>query len=155
MFVYSVRASGVKFFAIILAALAVLIGVLISGDSVYAASVAVGDVDFSGIKTEEDRIAFIESFGIKVDKSSGTSIDFLMPENFDRIMIGYNEIQKTQGLDISRYAKKKVTRYTYEAVDYGDYDGAVFVNLLVYRSTIIGCDVSSGDPEGFVKPLFG
>jgi len=57
------------------------------------------------------------------------------------------------GLDLSKYAKKKVTRYTYEIDGYEDYDGAVMVNLLVYRNRIIGCDVSSADPEGFVKEL--
>ena len=68
-------------------------------------------------------------------------------------MLGYNEIQKDQGLDLSKYAKKKVTRYTYTLKDYNEYDGEVYVNLLVYRGRVIGCDVSSADPEGFVEPL--
>ena len=76
-----------------------------------------------------------------------------MPESFDRIMLGYNEIQKAQGLDLSGYAKKRITRYTYEMDGYDGYEGTVYVNLLVYRSRVIGCDISSADPEGFVEPL--
>ena len=64
-----------------------------------------------------------------------------------------NEIQKLQGLDLTKYKNKKVTRYTYTANDYEGYDGEVNVNLIVYRNTVIGCDVSSVDPTGFVKPL--
>ncbi len=153
MFICSVRASSIKFFAVILLTVAVLFGIFISGDTVFASSSMIGDVDFSGIKTEEDRIAFLSSLGIVVDPLSVEAVDFVMPENFDRVMLGYNEIQKAQGLDLSKYAKKKVTRYTYSVNDYDSYDGEVFVNLLVYRNRIIGCDVSSADPEGFVSPL--
>ena len=73
-----------------------------------------------------------------------------MPEEFDRVMQGYNEIQKTQGLDLSRYRKKKVTRYTYEVTNYPDYEGTVYANLIVYRGRIIAADLSSADPLGFV-----
>ena len=76
-----------------------------------------------------------------------------MPENFDRVILGYNEIQKLQGLDLSKYSRKRVTRYTYEVEGYPDYEGKVNATLLVYRNRIIGCDISSADPEGFVKPL--
>ena len=61
-------------------------------------------------------------------------------------------MQKKQGLDLSKYAKKRVTRYTYTVTNY-DSDGAVFANLFVYRGKIIACDISSADPKGFVVPL--
>ena len=66
-------------------------------------------------------------------------------------MQGYNEIQKTQGLDLSRYRKKKVTRYTYEVTNYPDYAGTVYANLIVYRGRIVAADLSSADPSGFVR----
>lgn len=153
MFIFSVRASSIRFFAIIALAFAVLIGVMASGNSVFASGVPVGEVDFSGIKTEDDRVAFIEQFGLRVKGAHSDSCDFVMPQNFDRVIMGYNEIQKTQGLDLSKYAGKKVTRYTYAIESYEGYEGEVFVNLLVYRNRVIGCDASSGSPDGFVKPL--
>lgn len=153
MFIFSVRASSIKFFSILVLAFAVLIGVMASGNTVFASGAPVGEVDFSGVKTEDDRVAFIEQFGLKVKGASLDSCDFVMPENFDRVIMGYNEIQKTQGLDLSKYAGKKVTRYTYGIDSYDGYDGEVFVNLLIYRNRVIGCDVSSGSPDGFVKGL--
>ena len=78
---------------------------------------------------------------------------FTVPDNFDKVLSGYNELQKSQGLDISRYKNKKVTRYTYEIDGYGDYKGKAFVNLIVYRNTVIACDVSSLEGDGFVEPL--
>ena len=81
--------------------------------------------------------------------------EFRVPENFDRIIAGYNEIQKKQGLNIEKYKNKKVTRYTYEIEDY-EYEGKkveAVVNLVIYKNTVVACDVSSASPDGFVLPL--
>ena len=153
MFVFSIRASSIRFFAILALTFAVLLGLLASGNSVFASGAPMGEVDFSGVKTEDDRVAFIEQFGLRVKGASTDACNFVMPENFDRVIMGYNEIQKAQGLDLSKYAGKKVTRYTYALEGYGEYDGEVFANILIYRNRVIGCDVSSGSPDGFVKPL--
>ena len=154
MFIYSVRASTIKFFSVIVLTLLVLVGILVIGgqgaDTVYAVS---GNIDFSGVKTNEDRIAFISQFGIKVKSEPAEEVEFRVPENFDRVIMGYNEIQKRQGLDISKYKNKKVVRYTYEAENYNGKDGGVFVNLVVYKGTVIACDVSSSSPDGFIEPL--
>ena len=106
MFVCSVRASSVKFFAIIALTLVMLIGALSIGGAVAEAS-ASGKIDFDGIKTNEDRIAFISQFGISVSGEPKESESFTVPENFDKVIAGYNEIQKSQGLDISKYKNKK------------------------------------------------
>ena len=153
MFIFSVRASTVKVFAVLLLTFAVLLSLILSGNTVFASGEPVSSVDLSGIKTEDDRVAFIEQFGIRVKGAAKESETFVMPENFDRVIEGYNEIQHRQGLDLSKYKKKKVTRYTYEVDGYEGYDGDVFVNILVYRNKVIGCDVSSADPNGFVKGL--
>ena len=151
MFIYSVRASTIKFFSVIVLTLLVLVGILVigsvGGDSVYAVS---GNVDFSGVKTNEQRVAFISQFGINVKGEAVEEEEFRVPENFDRVIAGYNEIQKKQGLDIAKYKNKKVTRYTYEA----EYNGSpAYVNLIIYKGTVIACDVSSASPDGFIEPL--
>ena len=131
MFIFSVRASSIRFFAILALAFAVLVGVMMSGGAVFASGAPAGEFNFSGIKSEDDRVAFVEQFGLKVKGAHSDACDFVMPENFDRVILGYNEIQKRQGLDLSKYAGKKVTRYTDEIDGYEGYDGEVFVNLLV------------------------
>ena len=150
MFILSVRASSVKFFVIIALTVAILTGLIVSGSTVSAA--ADTEIDFSGVKTEQDRRDFIARCGITL-KEGEEKVEFVMPENFDRVMLGYNEIQKIQGLDLSKYSRKRVTRYTYEVESYPDYGGKVNATLLVYRNRVIGCDISSADPNGFVKPL--
>ncbi len=153
MFVYSVRASTVKFFAVIVLTLGVLVGAIVISNSGTVAASASGSINFGNIKTNDDRLEFISQFGINVSGEPKESVTFSVPEDFDKVISGYNELQKSQGLDISKYKNKKVTRYTYEIDGYGDYQGSVNVNLIVYRNTVIACDVSSADPSGFVEPL--
>ena len=153
MFIYSIRASTVKLVGVMALALALVFGIVISGNAnaISASSSATG-IDFSGIKTNEQRVAFIENFGIKVEETPVEEEAFRMPEDFDRVILGYNELQKKQGLDLSKYQKKKVTRYTYKVTNY-DSDGEVYANLFVYRGKIVACDLCSANPDGFVIPL--
>ena len=168
MFIFSIRASSIKFFGILLLTFAVLIGIMLSGQTVSASSASVGDIKLSGMKTEEKRIEFLKSFGIEVEGEAEAKA-FIMPESFDKIMSGYNEIQKAQGLDIAKYAKKRVTRYTYKVSNFADIaeryapehqtsDGEwviseVYANLFIYRNKIIALDISSAQMGGFVEPI--
>lgn len=152
MFIYSVRASTIRFFSILALTLVLLVGILaFGGGGQLSVSASSGKVDFSGVKTNEERVAFISQFGIKVAEQPVETVDFRVPENFDRVIAGYNEIQKSQGLDLTRYKNKKVTRYTYESADYNG-KGA-YINLVIYKGTVIACDISSTEPDGFVEPL--
>ena len=153
MFIYSIRASTLKFFACILLCVTVLAVLLTLGtpESVYAA-VDGKEINYGGMKTNEDRVAFIESFGIKVKPEPTSEESFTMPDDFDRVILGYNQIQKAQGLDLTKYTRKRVTHYAYEVTNY-DTDGPVYVNLLVYRNKIIAADITSASDGGFVSAL--
>ena len=152
MFVCTFRASGIKFFGIIALTLIVLLGLTLGGGEGVVSAYVKREVDLTGMKTREDRVEFLKSFGIEVAEGE-ESESFVLPENFDRVLLGYNEIQKKQGLDMSAYGRKKITRYTYTVSNYNSTDGEVKANLFVYRNKIIGCDVSSAAPDGFVEPI--
>ena len=153
MFIYSIRASTLKLTACIVLCFTVL-AILLSfntGDTVFASADG-KEVNYGGMKTNEDRVEFIKGFGIEVKSDPVAEESFVMPENFDRIILGYNQIQKSQGLDLTKYQKKRVTHYAYEVTNY-DYDGTVYVNLLVFRNRIIAADISSAAAGGFVFGL--
>ena len=153
MFIYSIRASTVKFFAFIALSFVILGAIALWGGEGAVVASANGEwIDFGGMKTNEDRVNFIKSFGIEIENEPVEEQSFPMPDNFDRVILGYNELQKKQGLDISKYAKKKITRYAYKVTNY-DSDGEVYANLFIHRGKIIACDVSSVSPDGFVVPL--
>lgn len=153
MFIYSLRASTLKFFAVVSVALATLITLIAFIPAYGQESAAVsGEVEirYDGIKTEADRVAFLRQFGWEVKGEPIEVKEVTIPSEFDKIFMGYNEIQKRQGLDLSDYKKKKVTRYTYEITNYKEEDGVVYANLLVYRNRVIGGDLCSADATGFI-----
>jgi hypothetical protein len=153
MFIYSVRASTVRFVATIILCAAVLVLLLSLGSAETVYACAGGrEINYGGMKTNEDRIAFIESFGIRVKNEPTREETFTMPDDFDRVISDYNQIQKSQGLDLTKYGRKRVTHYAYEVTNY-DTDAAVYVNLIVYRNRIIAADISSASDGGFVSSL--
>ncbi len=153
MFIYSVRASHVRFFVLLAAVLVLLLGFVVIGgtQAVYASAQAQGEYSFGGVKDAAGRMSFLSQFDIEV-KGEAEEESFTMPGDFDRVLRGYNEIQKAQGLDLTKYTGKTVTRYTYEVTN-ADCEGTVYATMLVYRGRVIACDVSSSDPRGFVKPM--
>ena len=154
MFIYSLRASTIKFFAVVCVALVTLI-TLIAFVPTYgeAADQTVSkdtEINYDKIKTNEDRINFLSQFGWEVKPDAVTATEVKIPSEFDKIFTGYNELQKRQGLDLSKYKKKSVMRYTYEITNYKDYDGVVYANIIVYRNKVVGGDICSADAAGFI-----
>ena len=156
MFIYSLKASTLKFFAVVCVALATLITLIafipVTADDTAPVSGNI-KIDYSGIKTEEDRIEFLRQFGWEVKPEAVESVEITIPERFDKIFTAYNEMQKRQGLDLSKYKKKNAQRYTYEITNYDGYDGVVYANIIVYRNKVIAGDVCSADVKGFVHGL--
>ena len=69
---------------------------------------------------------------------------------FDTVFAGYNELQKLQGLDLSSYKRKTLTRYTYEVTNYEGHAGRVLANLLIYRGRVVGGDICTESKDGFI-----
>ena len=156
MFVYSLRASTLKFFAVICVALTALITMITfipgydGGELGYITTGSAKEINYDKIKTNEDRVNFLSQFGWKVSDEPVETAEIVIPEEFDKIFTGYNEIQKRQGLDLSKYKKKSVMRYTYEVNNYQGEDGKVYANVIVYRNKVIGGDICSADVNGFI-----
>ncbi len=153
MFVYTMRAGTIKFFAVVGAALALLITLIVLVPT-YGADTptAAEEVSYSygKIKTSDDVEQFLSQFGWQVQDAPTEEVKVTLPDEFDKIFTAYNEIQRRQGLNLSKYKRKDVTRYTYEVTNYADYNGKVYANVLVYRNRVIGGDICSADTTGFI-----
>lgn len=171
MFVYTVKASALKLVGCLclVAVLTLSLYFLIPQDSTGAvpeasnASGTVGEpevsevstnektVKYSKIRTNEDRIAFLSAFGWQVESEPIEEVVLKIPKDFDKILSAYNNIQLHQGLDLSKYSGKEVTRVTYRVTNYPDYDGEVVADLIIHHDRVIGGDICSADVDGFIK----
>lgn len=156
MFVYSMRAGTLRFFAIIAVALAVLVALIAFVPELSPAVAASTEesatetVRYEKVKSNEERIAFLAQFGWEVAAEPVESTTVTIPREFDKVFGAYNELQRAQGLDLSTHAGRTVERYTYTVTNYKDYDGTVFANLLVHRGRVIGGDICSAESGGFL-----
>ena len=153
MFMVTVRATTLRFALVLVLSLGVFCLVMLfgGGDSVYA--MADGEViRYSGVRTEEERINFLSQFGIEVKEGSESVENFSVAESLDRVLLAYNELQKKQGLDLSKYTGKRLVRYTYEVTN-SQREGPVYVNVFVSRGRVVAGDVSGEGENAFVMAL--
>ena len=159
MFIYSFRAASLKFFGIIAITLAALIAIIAfvpvytqGGVADTPAGITEKDVSYSydKVKDVSGVVSFLSQFGWTVDGATAQSAKVTIPDEFDKVFAAYNEIQKSQGLDLSKFRRKELTRYTVEVTNYKDYEGTVYANVLVYRNKVVGGDICSADVAGFV-----
>lgn len=162
MFIYSFKASSIKFFGVLCVALTALITLIAfvpayagaEGGGVAADTPTGGEAtvsySFEKVKSADGAAAFLAQFGWVVDAGSAETREVTIPAEFDKVFAGYNELQRAQGLDLSRYKKKTVTRYTFTVTNYEGAEGPVYANVLVHRGRVIGGDICSADVTGFI-----
>jgi len=105
------------------------------------------------IKTAEDRISLLESFGWQVEKDPVEFMEVTIPSEFDATYAQYNEVQKEQGFDLEKYAGKHVMKYSYAVTNHPSGEANVIATILVYKNKLIGGDVSSAKMDGFLHGL--
>ncbi len=153
MFVYTLKASGLKFFAVVavsVALLATAIGVLPMVST--ASDAATVNTDFKNIATEEDMVQFLGGFGHEVESKAVNIYEIEIPQEFNTVFEKYNEIQRAQGLNLKRYAGKDATVYVFKVNNY-EYEGEVLATLFIRNGRVIAGDICSKDGDGFVKGL--
>ncbi len=151
MFVFTMKASGLKFFGILALSVALLTTAISILPSVNAAAdVASVATDFKNISTEQDMVNFLSQFGHDVDPKPVDVFEMEIPEEFNSVFESYNEIQRAQGLNLKRYLGKDATVYIYK-VNNSEYEGEVFATVFIRNGRIIAGDICSKDGEGFVK----
>ena len=101
--------------------------------------------------TNDARVKFLTDLGWDVTASPAEAAEVKIPKDADEVFDRYNELQKSQGYDLSKYAGKKVMRYVYKINNYPDAKEPVYATLLVYKDRIIGGDITDTTPGGRVR----
>ncbi|MBP3334434.1 MAG: DUF4830 domain-containing protein [Clostridia bacterium] len=155
MFVYSFRASSLKAFATISFALVILVALILTVPSYGALETNADAVSYSGVKNAQDAAKFLNQFGWKVSGDAVETVELKIPSEFDNVFTEYNEIQKRQGLDLGKYRRKNVTRYTFEVTNYPDATGKVLASVIVHKGNVIAGDLCQNGANGFVVGFDG
>ena len=136
----------------VLLALAAVAGVIIAlilflggGDSSTPTAASVSDND--------GRVKFLTDLGWEVSASPAESGQVRIPQEMSDVYQRYNDLQKSQGYDLTPYAGKAVMRYVYNVNNYPGATEPVYATLLVYKNQIIGGDITNTAANGVIQGL--
>ena len=119
----------------------------------HGLSAVSASAEVKGVRDNDDRVAYLESYGWAVSQDPIATEELLIPEEFDASYDAYLALQSEQGFDLTAYCGKRVKRYTYEITNYPTGETGVQAALLVYKNTVIGGEVLSATPDGFLHGL--
>ena len=137
-----VKMKTVIIFVLVLATAAAIL--LLSGRSRKEAA----QEDARKAETNEERVAYLESFGWEVDPNPELAQEVRIPAEANEVYTRYNDLQKSQDFDLEPYAGMCVKQYRYRINNYPNGETPVYATLLVYKGHVIGGDVSSGSVDG-------
>lgn len=100
-------------------------------------------------ETNEERVAFLQSFGWEVEAQAAETREVMIPAEFNDVYTAYNAMQQAQGFDLLPYAGQVCTQYKYRITNYPK-KTEVFATLLVYGRIVIGGDVACAEVDGFM-----
>ena len=147
MFVKTVKVkSAVKVLAIIAAAAAVL-------------ALALGLINHFGLgspnitlESEEAQREFLQSLGWEISSTPIDVKEVTIPKEWTSVYEEYNDLQKQQGFDLSRYKGEKVTVYTWLITNY-EGNPSVAATLMLKDDKLVAGDVQALELGGFMQGL--
>ncbi len=146
MVIFTAKLSKSKLAAIgliLLAAISVLI-ITISGCTKQ---------ETPNLSSNAERVAYLQQLGWEVSTEPVESQEVLIPAEMNEVLEKYNELQRSQGMDLTKYQGKTAKRFVYLISNYPNAEGDVYATLITYKGRLIAADVSSTENGGFVRPL--
>jgi len=141
VFVFTARLNRKKLALTLLGALAVC-GVLLSALALSTRGEAVSvEISPKGIKTAEDRADYLAQWGWLTPAEESAVEELAMPEEFGPEYDKYLALQAQQGFDLTKYAGKRIKRYTYDILNYPGGVQGVQAHLLICKNTVIGGEI--------------
>lgn len=152
MVIFTAKLSRFRLIGILAAAIALILLVIFLANR--GTGTTMEPVAGTKLSTPESRSDFLLSCGYKTAQEPVRTQEVLIPKEFTEVYSQYNQLQRTQGFDLSKYKGKRVMQYVYlvEAQPEESSD-PVYATLLLYKNKLIGADLSRGGADGFLRPL--
>ena len=149
MVIMSAKVSKRKILTVLVAAVAVvvLLALLLSGANKPSAPPEEAGPSLDA-GTNEERIAFLSSYGWTVEEAPAETQEVRVPEEFNEVFTRYNQLQQSQGFDLTELAGKTLRRYVYTITNYPGGADNCYATVLVYKNKVVGGDVNCASQGG-------
>lgn len=156
MIVFATKLSAKKAAAglLLLCAVGLSVGYLLpeAEPEVITATASTPDLGMK-LKGSEDCVRLLESCGWQVDPAPVCEQEVQIPESFDAAYQSYNELQQSQGLDLTAHKGKRAMLYTFHVLNHPSGEEGVTANLVVRKKKLIAADVCSAKTDGFLHGI--
>ena len=106
----------------------------------------------AAVATNNDaRVKFLKDFGWEIASSPVESSQVRIPDKTTEVFDRYNQLQKSQGYDLSKLAGKNAMRYVYKVNNYPGATEPVYATVLIYKNEIVGGDITDTSAKGKVQ----
>ena len=150
MFVITTKVSKTKIAAIVTLVIA---AVVLAAILAAAKNGLVESLDERNGETNEERAAYLSECGWQINAEPVQTQTVNIPAEDSEVFRRYNELQKSQGFDLTAYAGRTAARYVYEVLNYPEAQGPVYATLFVLDGKIIGGDVTDTGANGKMQGL--
>lgn len=131
----------------------VLLGLIIAGLILFLGRKPAEKSAAPQLLTNEDRLSYLQSMGWEVAPEPVETLRFLLPDHLAEPYLSYNELQNTQGFDLSPCCGKQLSRYTYTVTNYPGRAEGVQLNLYICEDFPVAGDIFCAGANGFQDTL--
>ena len=104
-------------------------------------------------ETNEQRVAYLVSLGWKVNEQPIETLSVTLGETLEEPYLSYNDLQLSQGFDLTRYCGQTLSRYTYVVTNYPDASLPCQADLYVCGGVLAAGDIVCTGENGFMAGL--
>ena len=99
--------------------------------------------------------SFLASYGWKTEDSPCEIAEVRIPERFDTVYGAYNELQRSQGFDLTPYRGRYALKYVFRLTEYPGAEAAEGLRATVFicGGKVIAGDISSAALDGFMHGI--
>lgn len=106
------------------------------------------------VENDEQAKSFCEQFSYEVEELYSIQ-QIYVPVEFNDKYKKYNELQKTQGLDLEPYKGKLCIQYIYKLENYKLEKRDAYISIIVYKDRVIGGHISTRIENGEMYNIYG
>lgn len=154
MVIFTTKLSKARLIGIVAAAAAVILLIIFLANRGTGTSME--PTAATKLATPESRVEYLASAGYTVSQEPVRTQEVQIPREFSEVYQQYNQLQMSQGFDLTKYQGKRIMQYVYIIENWPEENSEpVYATLLIYKNKLIGADIARGGEDGFLRPLLG
>lgn len=107
------------------------------------------------MSTNAERVEYLNMQGWIVNPDPISAREIILPAEFNEKYTQYNDLQKSQGLDLTPYKGREAMLYTYKVLNFPDTPDNVTANIVIVDDRLVAADITFTGEDGTTCGISG